>query len=120
MKTPTVMTVVASISAGPRRSQRGQRPCSARLSTLIGPPLLRPHWPTRPLRCPQRGRNSHLGAALRRSFAQRPERDPAQQMLAQQDRKHKDRQEEQRRPRCNRGPVLPTLADDDGGERRRR
>src|SRR6266508_2474744 len=33
-----------------------------------GPPRLRPHWPIRPLRCPQkRGPNSRLGAARRRS-----------------------------------------------------
>src|SRR5512132_2294073 len=38
---------------------------STRLLTV--PPRLRPHWPIRPLRCPQRGRNSRLGSALRRS-----------------------------------------------------
>src|SRR5258705_11412966 len=38
---------------------------------LCGPPRLRPHWPIRPLRSalgPQRGSNSRLGTALRRSY----------------------------------------------------
>src|SRR5436309_11769836 len=38
---------------------------------IVGPPPLRPQWPMRPLRCPHRGSNSHLGTALRRSFLSR-------------------------------------------------
>src|SRR5260370_18121546 len=38
-------------------------------AVIGGPPRLRPHWPIRPLRCPQkRGSNSRLGAARRRSL----------------------------------------------------
>src|SRR6266567_5559743 len=55
-----------------------------------GPPRLRPHWPIRPLRCPQmRGRSSRLGAAWRRSrvnpharHGRIVERDPALVLLA--------------------------------------
>src|SRR5260370_6188455 len=44
--------------------------------TLIGPPRLRPHWPMRPRRCPQkRGRHSRLGTARRRSSVYLPEDD---------------------------------------------
>src|SRR2546428_5897907 len=44
------------------------RSSSMAFTVIVGPPRLRPHWPIRPLRCPQkRGRNSRLGAALRRS-----------------------------------------------------
>src|SRR5258706_3176287 len=69
--------------------------------TLIGPPRLRPHWPIRPLRCPQRGpsalrggvasrdpaackANSRLGAALQRSSVDIPEDD----VLRADDRDH--------------------------------
>src|SRR6266567_6125337 len=40
-------------------------------AALIRPPRLRPHSPIRPLRCPQGGRSSRLGAARRRLYVVR-------------------------------------------------
>src|ERR1700732_3789112 len=51
-----------------------------------------------------------------RSFPHLPEGDATQEMSAQQYREARDRDEEQRRGRGHRRPVLSALADDEGYE----
>src|ERR1700676_1303810 len=72
----------------------------------------------------RRGRDAARAANVTRevlscpSFAHRSEGDAAQQMAAQQDGETQDRDEEQRRGGGDRGPVLATLADNEGNEGR--
>src|SRR6266700_6904615 len=68
-----------STDSSPARASRESIRSAKRIVFMERPPRLRPHLSIRPLRCPQtRGRNSRLGAARRRSYAELLEQDGEQ------------------------------------------